>query len=127
MHWPSPSHEVSCCYRQRRCNRPETSVCGLLDGGGDLANGQKHSPGLGPIAECATGQVDRSEAQGRIECDRIGFGIHDNTDTARAIPHFQSERQHRTQKKLADPMSLEARVHGQSGQAQDGQRVGWEV
>jgi len=71
-------------------------VRGLFDRGGDLANGQKHSHGLGSNTERAAGQVDRSEAQGRIECDRIGFGIHDNTDTTKTIPHFHSERQRRT-------------------------------
>lgn len=100
---------------------------GLSGRGGNLANGQKHNHWHRSIAESAAGLIDRSEAQGRIECDRIGFGIHHNAYTTKAIPHFQSERQHRTQKQPADSMSLDAFVHGQSGKAQDGQRVSWKA
>jgi len=59
----------------------DASIRCVFGGSSDLANGQKHSDGLGSIAEGATDQVDRSEAQGRIECDRIVFGIHDYTNT----------------------------------------------
>jgi len=57
----------------------------------DLADGQKHGDWLGPIAEGATEHLDRSEAQGGIERDRIGFGIHDYTNATDAVPYLQSE------------------------------------
>lgn len=74
-----------------------TNYCSFrcfFGGNSDLANGQEHSDGLGSIAEGATDQVDRFEAQGRIEGDRIRFGIHDYTDTTNAVSHVQSKFKH---------------------------------
>jgi hypothetical protein len=67
---------------------------GFFDRGSDLADGQEHSDGLGSIAEGATDQVDRFEAQGRIESDRIRFGIYDHTDATNAVSHVPSKIKH---------------------------------
>ncbi len=89
----------------------------------DLANRQEHGDGLRPIAKGATDQLDRFEAQGRVESDRIGFGVHYNADTADAVPQLQGEIQRRAQQQPADAMPLESAVHGQSGKSQDRQGV----
>ena len=70
------------------------SALGFFDRSSDLANGQEHSDGLGSIAEGATYQVDRFEAQGRIESDRIRLGVYDHTDTTNAVAHVQSKFKH---------------------------------
>lgn len=59
-----------------------------------LMFGQEHSDGFGAIAEGATDQVDRFEAQGRIKGNCIRFGIHDHADATNAIPHLQGKCKH---------------------------------
>jgi hypothetical protein len=71
-----------------------SSVRRFFGGNSDLANGHEHSDGLGSIAQGATDQVDRFEAQGRIEGNRILFGIYDYADATNAVPHVQSKLKH---------------------------------
>ena len=66
----------------------------FFGGNSDLANGQEHSDGLGSIAEGATDQVDRFEAQGRIKANCIRFGIYNHTDATNAVPHLQGKLKH---------------------------------
>lgn len=100
---------------------------GHVGRGSDLANREEHGDGLRSIAEGATDQLNRFEAQGRVEGDRIGFRIHYNADTADAVPHLQREFEGGAQQQPSDAMPLESAVHGQSGKPQDGQGVSGEA